>query len=919
MIYSILFVRIFVALIIFFGFFIIYTVYLIRKYDFIQDNKQRLLEAYSEFASLFSDDRYFSKREFYYWLRKYESLKPIILDYKFHIDNLKKISETTEQPNSIIQGYVNIFLVPKEYDDVINYLYNVFENGVSLVESRNETWVESELENYKSFFDNQDGMSLTECQRRVIVVDEANNLAVAGAGTGKTLTIVSKIGYLLEKKLAKPNEILVLAYARKAKEELEERVKRIYGIDIEVRTFHSFGLEVIGKTTGSKPLVSELSYDNELLRSTLEGFLKTRMKNLEFTNILNRYFLYYLEPVENDLDFTNKEEYEEYLKKIQIRALHGEKVKSLAELELANFLYTNGVNYEYEAEYIFNTSSETRRKYTPDFYLPDYKIWIEHVGIDRDCKTAPEVDRWDYLDSWYWKRKIHEENSTELLETYGYQYSEGTLLRNLIPQLEVRGVRFNKIPEESLFERLKSLGEVSQFVGLLAKFLQLYKSSTNDIQTLRKKSIYYTFANRYNAFLDIFEPILNDYQDLLSESGRIDFNDMIKNATNHIKKGEYKSQFKYILVDEFQDISHSRYRLLKALLDQDWKTKTFCVGDDWQSIYRFTGSDLSIMTNFGKFFAPNEINFLNETFRFNEKIANFSASFIMKNPAQYAKQLISKPSHDKAIKLIWYDDLNEALQQALTDIKNNSLGSNVFLLSRYKKQYYDELVNSQNLIIKDEDDLGIEYLTVHSSKGKQADNVILFGLQSGRYGFPCGIEDDPVLNLVLSEDNKYPNAEERRVFYVGLTRTKNNVYLLANRNRVSNFVSEILAEETEIEVLGEAPNLVKCPKCEKGVINRIEWNDDFFFSCSRYPVCTYRPMRCPVCKEGFLYLESSNDDTYHCSNESCNYSPKKCPECGGILLRRAGNPDFYGCSNYFTNNCRYKEELETIDDVLDNS
>lgn len=623
MFYSILFVRIFVVLILIFGIFVIYTVYLTRKYDFIQDNKEKILEAHSVFTSLHDGDRYFSKREFYSWMRKYGSLKPIILDYKFHIDNLKKISETIEQPNEIIRSYVNIFLVPKLYDDAINYLNNVFENGVSLVESRNETWVESELENYKSFFDNHDGMSLTGSQRRSIVVDEANNLAVAGAGTGKTLTLMSKIGYLLEKKLAKPDEILVLAYARKTKEELEERVTRLYGIDVEVHTFNSFGLEVIEKSTCSKPLVSELSHHDELLRSTLEGFLKARMKNLEFTNTLNNYILYYLDLVKNDLDFTKKEEYEEYPKKIQMLSLRGEMVKNLAELELANFLYANGVNYEYEKEYISYTLSETRRMFTSDFYLLDYKIWIEHIDIDRNCETPPKVDRWDYLDSWYLKRKTHEENSTELLETYGYQHSEGTLLNNLIPQLEVRGVRFNKIPEEQLFERLKSLGEVSQFIVLLGRFLRLYKSSTNDIQMLRRVAGYYPYANRYNAFLDIFEPVLNDYQDLLTESGRIDFDDMIKNATVHVKNGGYTSHFKYILVDEFQDISQSQYRLLKALLDQDWKTKTFCVGDDSQSINRFNGSDPFILRNFGKYFTPNEINVLNETFRLNERIADF--------------------------------------------------------------------------------------------------------------------------------------------------------------------------------------------------------------------------------------------------------------------------------------------------------
>jgi len=160
-------------------------------------------------------------------------------------------------------------------------------------------------------------------------------------------------------------------------------------------------------------------------------------------------------------------------------------------------------------------------------------------------------------------------------------------------------------------------------VGLLTKFLRFFKSSTLTIPELIEKAYNYPYAKRYLAFLGIFEPLLEDYQNLLAETDEIDFDDMINNATDLIQKGAFESPFKYILVDEFQDISQSRYRLLKSLRDQNWKTKTFCVGDDWQSIYRFTGSDLSMMTSFEKFLDPCGIVFLNETFGF-EKLSNFS-------------------------------------------------------------------------------------------------------------------------------------------------------------------------------------------------------------------------------------------------------------------------------------------------------
>jgi DNA helicase-4 len=402
-----------------------------RRYNFILEKKSGVLKAYNEFVVLYEGDKYFSKKEYQQWDKKYDYLKSNIMDYKRFIDRIGGVSKSTTIMNSVLEHYLSLFLLPKEYGVVFNYLFNVYENGIQLVISRNKGWVEAELARYQQFFNDQGGSSLTPNQRRAIVVNEANNLAVAGAGTGKTLTLVSKIGYILEKKLAGPDEILVLAFANKAKEELEERVKRVHDAEINVRTFHGYGYEVIGKATGSKPVLSELSFDDALLRKTLQNFLQTRMRDLGFANTLNRYFVYFLNPVENDLDISTQSEYEEYLETIQIRSLRGERVKSLAELELANFFYMNGVDYEYEKKYIVDTSTEAKRQYTPDFYLPAANIWIEHIGIDRSCNTSPGVDRWEYLDSWYWKRKTHRENSTELLETYSYQQLEGTLIEDL--------------------------------------------------------------------------------------------------------------------------------------------------------------------------------------------------------------------------------------------------------------------------------------------------------------------------------------------------------------------------------------------------------------------------------------------------------------------------------------------------------
>ena len=393
---------------------------------------------------------------------------------------------------------------------------------------------------------------------------------------------------------------------------------------------------------------------------------------------------------------------------------------------------------------------------------------------------------------------------------------------------------------------------------MLSKFLFLFKSSTLSIDDVRTNARNSPFSSRYLAFLDIFEPIYYDYCELLNSNDRIDFDDMINEAIKHIESGSYTSKYKYILVDEFQDITQSRYRLIKSLLEANSESKLFCVGDDWQSIYRFSGSDLSIMTSFDKYFRFNEKMYLQETFRFNDKIADFSSNFIMKNPTQYRKEIISRPTKEDAVSIVWYDELNSAINEALTDIYRQNNRANVYVLGRYGSGYYKDLdmsiFNSNNSpqtkLFDKFGSLDLQYSTIHGVKGSQRDFVILIGVRAGNFGLPCEIEDDPVLNLVLAEDDPFLFGEERRLFYVGITRAVNQVYILADREKVSSFIEEIDTEDYEVTIFGD------------------------------------KPIKCPLCDDGFL-------------------------------VKRKGTPDFYGCSNYWDTGCKYTEPIPVLDDSLE--
>ena len=877
-----------------------------------------ILKSHEDFVSLYDRDRYFSKRDFNNWIQRWNRIKSVIFAYQRYNVGFQGIISKTGPLESFILRYKDYLFIGDEYDKKVKYISSVFQDGLDTIKERNDEYVEKELISYKDFFDSVFPEPLTLQQRKCIVVDEAHNLIVAGAGTGKTRTIVGKVGYLLKKGTVTPDEALMLSFGRGARDEMAERIQSTLSTNIDVRTFHSLGYHIIGRTTGVKPSISEVAEDRRVLAKRLddklEEFLERRIDDYKFLDLVNRYFTYYLKPVENVLDFKSEEEYQDYLQKFEIRSLQGEQVKSYEECMIANFLYLTGIKYEYEKDYVVGTATQDRRQYQPDFYLPDYGIWIEHFGVDRDWNTSHNVDSQKYIEDIYWKRKIHLVNSTHLIETYSYERSEGILISNLMDKLSPMGVEYKPIPREEVFGKIRRLGDVTLLVGLLAKFLNLFKSRQTTITELRIKAKQYVNWKRYYAFLDIFELLYEDYESALKDSGRIDFNDMIIQATGYIKNGDFTSRYKYILVDEFQDISQSRYKFLKSLLDQDDKCKLFCVGDDWQSIYRFTGSDLSIMTDFKRHFGFNEILYLDETFRNNDSISDFSSRFIMKNPSQYRKKIRARPVDYQAVSVVWYDDLNQGILDSIQMIDSEEDGHvQVLVLGRYNQEFYKEIDRSifknysrqtqGTLDVRLASTLDIKYLTIHRSKGREADYVILIGLRSGTYGFPCEIEDDPVLKLVLSQEHMFPNAEERRLFYVGVTRAKKKVFILAYRSAISSFISETQDSEN-VTVIGEEPDLVECPSCGKGFINKNLKSSHY---CSNL-TCNYKPLTCPKCGSGFLYQDPVNVSSYICSR--CTFTARICPKCNeGYLVIREKYGSFWGCSNYAPKGCSFTEPI----------
>lgn len=735
----------------------------------------------------------------------------------------------------------------------INQLNHNFNNGESIRKNFNKDFVDFELNENDLLFSNIEGQSLDHQQRISIVKDEDHNLVIAGAGSGKTTTVAGKVTYVIERFNVNPEDILLITFTKKASDEMKYRIMEKMHIDIEVNTFHSFGRKVIGEVTHNMPTVIE----EKQLYLEMKNIFSTLFKNNQFANNVIRFITEFRVETKDENDFKSHGEYINYLKDNNIRTyktseveINGKKTlmrdycKSLEEVQIANFLFLNSVNYKYEEPYEHITADNRYAQYKPDFYLPDYDIYIEHFGlIDRNnnvphwfSSSNNQSAKEKYNSGIAWKRETHAKNKTTLIETFSYENKEGVLLENLKEKLENQGVVFKQRTSEEIWKILNSIAkeEVSSLDTLISTFLNLYKSNNYTIKNITDQISTYSdkkIKDRYYLFLEIFTPILKNYNEFLKSNNLIDFSDMINDATAYIETNKFKNKFKYIIIDEFQDTSIGRYNLINALLKNNKSCRLFAVGDDWQSIYRFAGSDISLFTQFEKHFGITEFSKIETTYRFGKSMIDISSRFILTNPNQTVKKLKSiKDDNVIPIEIIYSssfrnDDpfpLIEALNQINKENLENDKKLTILALSRYNfiielykersdlfSVFFDQNENNYTIVYSELPHLEIKFLSVHRSKGLQADYVVLLNCVSGQFGFPSEQSDDPILNLLLSKSDQFTNGEERRLFYVALTRSKRKTFITTNRSYKSKFINEIDPNYIEDPVN-------KCPICKLG-------------------------------------------------------------------------------------------------------
>jgi DNA helicase-4 len=806
---------------------------------------------------------------------------------------------------------------------------------------RNERFVDAEIVKYKDLFDTIESNPLTREQRLAAVRNDDYNLVIAGAGTGKTSTMIARAAYLIASGEARPEEILLLAYNKKAAQEMTERIKRRVGQPVEARTIHAVGNKIIGESTGKKASISPLALDDDpSARRFLVDAVKACFKSIDgFATNLLHFHVFERKCFRSPHEFDSLSSYIAHLRAGNVVGLDRTKYKSMEEVQIANWLFTRGVRYRYEAKYKYETSDKSHSQYKPDFHITGTDIYIEHFALNKEGEP-PAWMATGYKESREEKLELHKKYGTDLIETFSWQRSEGKLFDHLESQLRRRDIRICPLSPKRLEELLKE-GPTSYkspfdaIASLIKRFHTLYKSASFSFENLLRRAKSEAARLRIRLFQKLYEPVRRLIEERNRKEYEIDFSDMINGAREHLETGRFRSGWRHILVDEFQDTSRGTGLLMKALLANRSDARFFAVGDDWQSIYRFAGADISHMTEFDKHFGKGSRTVLSRTFRFGKSLIDLSGKFVQRNPSQLRKQLIGHTSPQREVATFTFcnnpvadggpDDADAYRVPGLAAVDLEVVNSIVERIASEREEPQSVLVlgRNENDLPSDEQIVrfkaasplvSVNAMTVHKSKGLEADHVVLLGLTSNPYGFPNRVEEDPIIAAVLPDQEEFPDAEERRLFYVALTRARRSVNAVLDSFSISPFVEELMNDpelSSHVKVEGSFKG-APCPRCDSPMIIKCNSTDGTrFAACSAYPSCNYTGAICPVCYTGIIVQRRGK---WICTG--CSTPGESCPRCGtGLVVvqpNRKTGVFFRGCSNYKSegpSKCSWSEDL----------
>lgn len=762
-----------------------------------------------------------------------------------------------------------------------------------------------QLDKREAFFDIVETNPLTAEQRLGVLRSNDLNMVLAAAGTGKTSVMVAKALDLIDRKLAEPSEVIVLAYNKAAANELKERFesKAVNGnvtlpTKPYISTFHALGRQIL-RDAGISTQISVFAEDSYKLKQWVTKWIYEYI-SADPARVLDLIEL--TTPPVDAMQFNTKLEYEKYLRDNDFRTLGGEKVRGYQELLLANFMYVNKIRYEYESPYVTKRRLELGFDYRPDFHIKDTDIYIEHYGIDRNGKTRPDIDASQYNEIINKKRALHAECGTTLIETFHFEWQEKNLLPAFKAKLTAAGVSCEPMSPHEIFENLNHQQELGSWAELMTKALKSIR-----VERLDKKEIFerLTSAKIFNAekYSELLEQLHSGYINELKRQNAIDFDDMIIRAIEVINNGSYVPQWKYVLLDEFQDISAARMEFIQCIIAKGPAPSLTVVGDDWQSIYRFSGGKLELTTRFRDLVGHCSLTKLQKTFRYNNSIAKTAGTFIMQNPEQYKKEINTHLKVEEP--QVYLLDDKVGVQRSLCDkalevvkkIRQHESTASIAIIARYNYL----LAEARQAVWSAEFKENIFFWSFHKSKGLEADYCILIGFSQGKTGFPNENRDDAIIEALLPSMDTFPHSEERRLLYVGITRARHKCYIIADPTAPSDFITELLTPKYDLQIVSDTfkeryRKMFKCPYCESGYLRLVKGQFGDFYSCSTGLGCTVGKARvCEKCASPSFDLRSHSQ----CNNPACDNKIKICEKCGRPMkLRHSKFGEFWGCSGY---------------------
>ncbi len=732
-----------------------------------------------------------------------------------------------------------------DLDAEIQQVVTVAKELSKRVRQYNLHFVAARKQDYSHLF-RKGKFSLDDQQQTAVIVDDENNLVVAGAGSGKTEVLVTRIGYLLQRTdKIEPERILALAFQNKAAEEMQERLFQRYGVKVQVKTFHSLGNSILRTIAmeegGTPPSVCSTGNDTEVSGSRqVQLVFEMLLRNKSF----QRAVLDYLQVSGNDeklpVDFSTKQDYYEYMRSMRYQTLDGKNVKSRSEQAIYNYLYTHRIDgsdvkllYEEKADWMKYEKNGEAQVPQPDFFLPEFDIYIEHWALGKR-KRVPEwfsISTEEYKAAMQLKiAKFNEQTKYALVETSQEDWEEGELLERLESRLTTalkkRGYKgqIRPIPYEEAVEKVWDSAKATRgaIPRHLTQFINIAKTHGNTPKQIQERLNNESFSEKQLLFCEIALPVYREYQKLLRKRNEIDFGDMINQATAALKKNPrlLRDEFDHILIDEYQDISPQRYELIKALRSKNDGCKLFCVGDDWQSIMGFSGAEPEYFVHFEKHFPDPAVTILESNYRSSPEIVEIGQAVISHNgDAQIRKNVRATTDtpgriltnvllHQPKFKKQYFTQTATHCMDTIRGLIDSGVRPEQIMILRRIMQC-PPLINPLKQAAKARgirlatDKLtpgAVRLMSVHKSKGLEAEHVFILNVDDDVYGFPCLLERQEIFEPAGKMGQHDKLEEERRLFYVALTRAKRNVYIYTLKQSPSPFINEVEEELEKVEI-----------------------------------------------------------------------------------------------------------------------